>query len=151
MSAASQVVARVTHRFRFSPEAVFDAWTTGDKVRGWFGPGLGDVVRVAIDRRVGGSFLFVQRRGLDDVEHFGKYVEFERPYRLAFTWQVKGTGDNSRVLVDIADIEGGCEVSLAHELSPQWENYRERTQAAWAKMLTAMAETLNHQTRPSET
>ena len=142
MSNSSQFAARVTHRFRATPEAVFDAWLTGDKVRRWFAPGLGEMTRIAVEPRVGGSFLFAQRRGLDEVEHLGKYVELIRPERLAFTWQVKGTADTSRVAIDIEPNNEGCELTLVHELSPAWENYVERTRAAWTKMLNAMAEAL---------
>jgi uncharacterized protein YndB with AHSA1/START domain len=138
----SPLAARVTHRFHVAPEAVFDAWLSSDKVRRWFGPGLGEMTRVAVDARVGGSFLFAQRRGLSEVEHLGKYEELARPNRLAFTWQVKGTKDTSRVIIDIAATTDGCEVTLVHQLSPAWENYVERTQAAWTKMLNAMAEAI---------
>jgi uncharacterized protein YndB with AHSA1/START domain len=134
--------ARVTHRFRAAPEAVFDAWLTGEKVRRWFAPGLGEMTRVAVDPRVGGSFLFAQRRGMDEVEHLGKYEELFRPDRLAFTWQVKGTADISRVVIDIAATADGCELTLVHQLHPHWANYVERTQSAWTKMLNAMAEAI---------
>jgi uncharacterized protein YndB with AHSA1/START domain len=136
---STPVIARVTHRFAASADAVFYAWITGAKIRKWFGPGSGEMVRVGVDARPGGAFLFVQRRGMDDVEHVGKYLEFERPHRLAFTWQVKGTADSSKVFVDIQPDGTGSVVTLAHELSPNWADYRERTEAAWTKMLTAMA------------
>jgi uncharacterized protein YndB with AHSA1/START domain len=76
---------------------------------------------------------------MDNVEHNGKYVEFIRPERLAFTWSVKGTGHDSRVVIDIAPVADGSVLKLVHELDPHWENYRERTAASWTKMLTAMA------------
>ena len=142
MATTEQLVARVTHRFDAPAETVFDAWITSAKIRKWFAPGLGEMVRVAVDARVGGSFSFVQRRGMDDIDHFGKYLEFDRASRLAFTWQVRGTQDARRVFVAIADAAGGCEVTVAHELSPAWANYVDRTQAAWTKMLNAMTEAL---------
>jgi uncharacterized protein YndB with AHSA1/START domain len=108
-------------------------------VRNWFGPGLGEIVRVAIDAREGGAFSFVQRRGLDDLDHHGKYLEFIRPERLVFTWAVKGTSDTSQVTVDIAATADGCQVSLTHDLHPHWKDYRERVAASWQKMLSAMA------------
>jgi uncharacterized protein YndB with AHSA1/START domain len=141
MSSAQQVTARVTQRFNASAESVFDSWVTSDKIRKWFAPGLGEMVRVAVDARKGGSFSFVQRRGLADVEHLGKYLEFDRPTRLVFTWQVKGTADTSRVVVDIVPASR-CELTLTHELHPHWADYREKTETAWTKMLNAMAEAL---------
>jgi uncharacterized protein YndB with AHSA1/START domain len=139
MSPSNEITATVTHTFAASPEKVFDAWITGEKVREWFAPGMGEMVRVAIDARLGGAFSFVQRRGMDDVDHLGKYIEFARPDRLAFTWQIKGTPHSSRVLIDIVPTAAGCELSLAHELHPHWADYKEKVAASWAKMLGAMA------------
>ena len=123
-------------------EAVFDAWITSNKVRQWFAPGLGEMSRVLIDARVGGSFVFAQRRGLDEVEHTGSYKEIERPTRLAFTWQVKNAPHSSLVAIDIAAVENGCEVTLTHHLHPHWADYRDRMEASWKKMLIAMADAL---------
>ena|SRR5215471_10937008 len=135
----SQVKVQVTHYFKVKPEIVFDAWITSDKIKKWFGPGLGEMVRIAVDAREGGSFSFVQRRGTEDVDHIGTYTEFLRPYRLAFTWQVKDTPHSSKVFIQIANIPSGAELILTHELHPHWANYRDKTEAAWTKMLTAMA------------
>jgi len=142
MSSTDAVIAKVTHQFTAPPEAVFDAWVTSEKIRKWFAPGLGELVRVAVEGRVGGSFSFVQRRGLDDVDHIGKYLEFDRPQRLAFTWQVRGTSHTSRVFIDILPIESGTELTLVHELAPHWADYKEKTAASWTKMLNAMADAI---------
>lgn len=142
MNSPSQVKARITREFAAAPEAVFEAWITGDKVRKWFGPGLGEMTRVAVDARESGSFSFVQRRGMDDVDHIGKYLEFYRPNRLVFTWQVKGTAHNSKVIIDIEPTATGSRLTLVHELDPHWADYREKTEAAWTKMLNAMAEAI---------
>lgn len=133
----------VTHRFDAGPERVFDAWLDPDSVRQWFGPGLGEMVRVDVDPQVGGKFSFVQRRGEDDVDHVGTYLELDRPRRLAFTWGVPQDSDDiSRVVIDIAPREEGSELTLTHELHPDWADYAERTEEAWSKMLDAMDEAL---------
>jgi uncharacterized protein YndB with AHSA1/START domain len=142
MSDSLPIKAQVIHRFASPAEAVFDAWITSNKVRQWFAPGLGEISRIAIDARVGGSFLFAQRRGMSDVEHIGSYKELERPTRLAFTWQVKGTPDSSLVSIDIAQVETGCELTLTHHMQPYWAHYRDRLEASWKKMLDAMAAAL---------
>jgi hypothetical protein len=53
-----------------------------------------------------------------------------------------GTTDSSRVTIDIAPLEKGCELTLIHELHPDWADYADRTEAAWTKMLDALATTL---------
>jgi uncharacterized protein YndB with AHSA1/START domain len=139
MNSTTEIAVKVTHIFNAPREAVFDAWIASERIRQWFAPGLGEMVRVALDARVGGSFSFVQRRGMADVDHIGKYLELDRPQRLAFTWQVRGTSDTSRVFIDIVPKNEGCELTLVHELAPSWADYKDKTAAAWTKMLNAMA------------
>ena len=138
------VSARVTRPFDTSPERVFDAWITPEKVRQWFAPGLGEIVRVTIEARIGGSFSFVQRRSSLDVDHTGEYLEMDRPRRLVFTWRVPPSPDTSRVIVEIALSESGSgsEVTVTHELHPAWADYAGRAESAWTQMLDAMAATL---------
>jgi uncharacterized protein YndB with AHSA1/START domain len=142
MSDSLPIKAFVTYRFAAPADAVFDAWITANKVRRWFGPGLGEMSRIAIDARAGGTFIFAQKRGLQDVEHIGSYKEFARPARLEFTWQVKGTPDSSLVSIQIDDAGGGCELKLTHHLHPHWADYRERMESSWRKMLDAMADAI---------
>lgn len=74
----------MTHRFNVSAERVFDAWLDPAKVKQWFGPGLGEMVRVDVEPRVGGTFSFVQRRGNDAIDHVGVYlVTHEMPQQWA--------------------------------------------------------------------
>jgi uncharacterized protein YndB with AHSA1/START domain len=143
MESQPHVNARVTRRFNASPERVFDAWLDVEKVRKWFAPGMGEMVRVETDPRIGGSFFFVQRRNGQDVEHTGEYVEIDRPRRLVFTWRVPPSTDSSRVSIDIVPLEAGSEVTLTHELHPDWAEYASRAEGAWANMLDAIAQTLS--------
>lgn len=69
---------RVTRHFEFSAERVFDAWLDPHKVGRWlFTTPTSQIVRVQIDARVGGGFLIVDRRGGEDVEHTGEYLELD--------------------------------------------------------------------------
>lgn len=53
-----------------------------------------------------------------------------------------GEKASSRVIVDILALETGCELTLTHELHPDWADYAGRTEAAWSGMLDALAVTL---------
>lgn len=147
--ADNAVVARVTHRFAASAERVFNAWLDPRQVEVWGaaaerqGP-RGEMVRVCIDARVGGSFSWQVRRGGALVEHVGTYLEIERPRRLVFTWAVAGHGDEtpSKVTIEITPLGTGCEVALTHEMDPKWKDFVERAAAAWSLMLRYIAEAL---------
>jgi uncharacterized protein YndB with AHSA1/START domain len=73
----------------------------------------------------------------------GKYLEIDRPRRLAFTWGVReNLPDTSRLMIDIAVQENACELTLAHEMSPDWTNFVDRAVESWTKMLAALATAL---------
>ena len=93
------VQVRVTRCFSAPPEQVFDAWLDVERAGKWlFAAPSGQMVRVEIDARVGGSFVFVDRRNGDEIEHTGEYVEIDRPRRLVFTFSVpKFSSDSTRV------------------------------------------------------
>jgi len=136
----STIHVRVTRRFDASAERVFDAWLDPAKVAKWFAPQLGPMVRVAIDARVGGRFSFCQRRGADDVDHVGEYLELDRPRRLVFTWAMADAPDDaSRVSIDIAPSGSGCELTLVHEMDSKWKDYASRTESGWKSLLDGIA------------
>jgi uncharacterized protein YndB with AHSA1/START domain len=129
-------VVRVERRMNASAERVFDAWLDPARVPLWFAPGLGPMTRVHIDARVGGGFSFMQRRGDEDVDHVGEYLEIDRPRRLVFTWSMpQYTEDVSKVSLDIVPDGNGSHVTLVHEMDPKWAEYAERTRDGWEKML----------------
>jgi uncharacterized protein YndB with AHSA1/START domain len=145
MNADTSIHARVVRRFSASPERVFDAWLDPRKVATWiFAAGPADeIVRVEIDARTGGSFTFTLRRDGEEIEHTGQYLEIVRPRRLVFSWAIpKDSPDSDRVSVEIVPLETGCELTLTHELHPEWAAYAPKTEAAWAKMLEALARAL---------
>jgi uncharacterized protein YndB with AHSA1/START domain len=144
MNAKPPVNVRVTRRFSASPERVFDAWLNPGMIGRWmFGPALREeeVVRISLDARLGGAFSFVVRRQGEEIDHVGEYLVIDRPLRLVFTWGI-AQGDSSRVIIDIVPLKTGCELTLTHELHPDWADYASRTEAGWTKMLDALATTL---------
>jgi uncharacterized protein YndB with AHSA1/START domain len=147
MNSESHVNVRVTRRFSALPEQVFDAWLDPEMVGKWmFGPALREeeVVRITLDPHVGGSFSFVVRRQGQEIDHVGKYLEIDRPRRLVFTWGVADMeGSSSRVIIEIVPLETGSELTLTHELHPDWADYASRTEAGWTKMLDVLAATLS--------
>lgn len=134
----------VTRRFDAPAAQVYDAWLTPELIGRWmFGPALRDeeVLSITADGRVGGSFSFLVRRQGAEIDHVGEYLTLERPRRLVFTWAIReNLPDTSTVTVEIAPAETGCELTLTHQLAPDWADYAERTANAWRLMLGALAE-----------
>lgn len=133
----------VTRRLDASPERVFDAWLDpATAARFLFATPTGEIVRIEIDARVGGGFTIVDRRpDVGDAEHFGTYVEIDRPRRLVFDFAVEaGMKDATRVTVTITPAGEGCELTLTHE--GVWDDYAERTEGGWTMILDRLARAL---------
>ena len=136
------VTVQMTHRSRHPPAVVFDAWLTPEIAgRFLFATPTGTMVRAEIDPRVGGAFVFVDRREGVDFEHVGEYLEIDRPRRLVFFFRVPAFSDlASVVIIEIAPTEGGCELTLTHEgVLP---DYAEGTKGGWTGILAGLDQAL---------
>lgn len=138
---------RVTRRLTAAPERVFDAWLDEGTAGEWlFATPDGEMVRVAIDGRVGGRFEIVERRDGEDVLHTGTYEEIERPSRLAFTLRVPNYASHSdRVTIDVEPAEGGSELVLAQTVPQGSPASPERIERGWGKVLDALAARLERE------
>jgi uncharacterized protein YndB with AHSA1/START domain len=108
----------VKRSFAASAERVFGAWLDPERARHFLftHPGKQDIVRADVDARVGGKVLFVVRRNGKDSDHFGEYLEIERPRRLVFTLCVPAAwSEPSLIQIDIVPVESGCELTLRHQ------------------------------------
>jgi uncharacterized protein YndB with AHSA1/START domain len=141
MTPLPPVGVRVTHRYDAPPESVFGAWIHPDRIAHWmFGPVVRDeqVIHLAVDARVGGTFSFRVLRHQHEIDHVGEYLEIDPPRRLVFTWGVASEAARSRVTVEIEPIGSGSALTLTHELHPDWADFAARTEEAWAAMLNAL-------------
>ncbi|WP_035612312.1 SRPBCC domain-containing protein [Haloferula sp. BvORR071] len=140
----------VTRQYPASSEEAFDAWLNPAKVGKWmFGPPLREekVLRMGLEPKVGGRFSFVVEREGKEFDHAGKYLEIARPERLTFTWGVRGMSDESKSRVSLVFLPTaeGCELTLTHELDPEWADFAERTRAGWEKILDSLGRFLRQQ------
>jgi uncharacterized protein YndB with AHSA1/START domain len=144
MSNETYIDVAVTRQFNFPPERVFDAFLDVQKARQFmFATEAGEMVRAEVDPRVGGKFVFTDRREEGEVEHVGEFVEIDRPRRLVFVYGIPMySPDQDRVTVEISPLESGCEVKLTHALNPKWADYAERTKQGWTMILAGLEKTL---------
>jgi uncharacterized protein YndB with AHSA1/START domain len=139
MTPDARPTVQVKKQLTASAERVFDAWLDPKSAGRWlFATATGQMVRVEIDARVGGQFIFVDRREGQDIEHCGEYVEIDRPRRLVFTFGVpKYSSETTRVIIDILPRDTGCELTLTHEgVLPE---YADRTERGWTDILGRLA------------
>jgi uncharacterized protein YndB with AHSA1/START domain len=140
------VHAIVLHRFTLPAEHVFAAWFDPIWLGRWmFGPNVRDesVVRLSIDPRVGGKFSFVVNRGGKEIDHVGEYLEIERPRLLVFTWATRDSlAETSRVIVEIAARDQGCDVKPTHVMGAHWSAFIDKAAESWSRMLEALERAL---------
>jgi uncharacterized protein YndB with AHSA1/START domain len=142
----STVTARVRRRYRASPERVFDAWLDPAQVAGWMGAaarreGMGDLVHVELDARVGGRYRFVYRRAGSELTQSGSFLEIRRPRRLVFSWDI-ALPDVERIEIEITPTAEGCELLLEHVMDPAWRGDVSPATAAWASVMVSLADAL---------
>jgi uncharacterized protein YndB with AHSA1/START domain len=109
---------------RASRQRVYEAWTRPEELRKWLAPGPMRVVHAQADLRVGGAYRIQMEGSMDGhpelaerrVSAMGEYTELVANERVSFTWRVDfNTDPESRVTVQLRDVEGGTELVLIHE------------------------------------
>ena len=111
----------LVRRIAARPSIVFEALTTAEGIRAWFGPDDLPVILAEIDARVGGAYR-VRFQTHDGQQHeaFGEYLEVDPPRRLVMSWRYASGGEpeeagrTSRLEIEVAAFEGGSELTLTH-------------------------------------
>lgn len=135
-----KIKVQVSHRFNAPMERVFDTLMDVDKAKKFmFATLTGKMIRAEIDGKVGGSFVFIERRPTGDASHYGKYLRIDRPTHVAFEFTVqKDAPEGDLVTIDIAPLKQGCEVKLTHEVSADYAEFQERIEEGWDGILDGL-------------
>jgi uncharacterized protein YndB with AHSA1/START domain len=139
MTAEALARVVVTHRYAAAPERVFDAFLDVAIARRFlFATATGQMIEAEIDPRVGGRFVFVERRpDMGDVRHVGEYLEIDRPRLLVFTFGVPQFDRRmTTVAIEIRADGDGCELTLTNEGVPP--DYAENNHAGWSRILDGL-------------
>lgn len=142
MPAPSTAPVVAQHRYESPPERVFDAWLDPAIARRFlFATDDGRMIRAEIDARPGGRFRFTEERTSGVADHRGEYVEVTRPWRLVFTFSA-GDPVADRVTVELVPAGEGTDLTLTHEIRPEWADYVDRTRDGWLTVLQGLADVL---------
>ena len=105
---------RLTKVVRAPREKVFEAWTSPEWLRRWYGMTDEWTVPVAeVDLRVGGRYrIEMQPPEGDGFDEAGEFLEIVPNERLVFTMTSRAWAETLRVTVELLDHPDGCEVRL---------------------------------------
>ena len=134
--------AIAVQHFNMSSQRVYAAILDVEMIsRFMFGPLLReeDILHIENDPKVGGEFSYKVRRGENEIDHVGRFLELTPPSRIVFTWGIVGHDGGSVVFIDIAPTNEGCTVTLTHEMTPDSADFVDRARAAWEKMLGVLS------------
>ncbi|MDT7042480.1 SRPBCC domain-containing protein [Candidatus Nitronereus thalassa] len=145
-TANSQTSIQITKIYQAPREKVFEAWTTPEALKQWFGPSDDfKTPSVEVDLRVGGKYR-IQMLAPNGESHIvgGTYKEISAPGKLVFTWAWEaggGCGDTepgatteTLVTVEFRNRDGETEMVLTHEQFPNPES-REKHNEGWGGCL----------------
>jgi uncharacterized protein YndB with AHSA1/START domain len=139
MSGAERATVTVSLEIAASPDRVFDEWLNPDRAKRWlFSTPTGEMIRAELDPRVGGKFVYTDRRDGVDIDHMGEFLEIDRPHRLTFTFSVPHySSESTTVRLWFEPTPVGCEVALHHEgILPEWA---EPSRQGWTEILAKLA------------
>jgi uncharacterized protein YndB with AHSA1/START domain len=85
----------ITRVFDAPAELVFEAWTTPELVKRWWGYETGEWLVCEVDLRVGGHWRWVVREGDMEVGFHGEYRQIDPPHRLVSTEVFEGFPDGT--------------------------------------------------------
>ena len=128
--------------FRVPAQPVYDAILDPAMIaRFMFGPLLREeeILHIRNDPKVGGRFSFKVRRGDQELDHVGAYLELTPPSRIVFTWAVIPQPESSTISIDISPTADGCSLRLTHDMPPEYADFVDRARGSWEKMLGVLA------------
>ena len=146
----TSTIVRVQRAYACTADTVYDAWLDPHMARRfWFAtPPKGEIVRCDIEPGVNGPFTIVDRRPLEvgaaqsiDVEHSGRFLQLDRPRRIAFSFGLpQFQSHETAVIIDIEPQGDGCELTLRHDLGLAEDavDMLEQAEAGWTRMLASL-------------
>ena len=100
----------ITRAFDAPADLIFQAYTTPELVKRWWGFETSEWLACDIDLRVGGQWRYVTRDDDMEVGFHGEYREIDRPHRLVSTEAYEGAPDpdaNATVnVVTLDEVDG---------------------------------------------
>jgi uncharacterized protein YndB with AHSA1/START domain len=126
------------YTFQASTTSVYDAWITKPVAELWLFKNETNQLYFETDLKEGGRFSVVEYDGKRKIDHWGKYLEIDRPNTLHFTLEVPAHFEGtSEVFIEVKETPGGTRVAFT-----QKNIDTSKTESAWKGMFAKLDEVL---------
>jgi uncharacterized protein YndB with AHSA1/START domain len=126
------------YTFQASATSVYDAWITKPVAELWLFKNETNQLYFETDLKEGGGFSVVEYDREKKIDHWGKYLEIDRPNTLHFTLEVPAHFDGvSEVFIEVKETPGGTQLAFT-----QKNIDTSKTESAWKGMLAKLDEVL---------
>jgi uncharacterized protein YndB with AHSA1/START domain len=126
------------YTFQASATSVYDAWITKPVAELWLFKNQTNDLDFEADLKKGGRFSVAEKDGEKAIDHWGEYLQIERPHKLRFTLEVpvhfKGV---SEVALEVKETPVGTQLNFT-----QTGIDTSKTGAAWKGMFATLDEVL---------
>jgi len=111
------LILLVRRTINAAAERLFDAWTSGDELRQWWGPPGAKCPQAEVDLRVGGRYRIANQFPDGRVIWIaGEFEAIQRPERLVYTWRIEDQPVAERVTVQFRRLgQHRTEIVIRHE------------------------------------
>lgn len=135
----SDLKVNISRKIDAPIEKVFDAWLDPVMLSRFMIPAKGMAnPQVKCDPRKGGAFEILMQVGDEQIPHTGKYLELDRPNKLAFSWESSASLPDSVVTLIFSKVdEKTTNVNLTHTKFKD-ETRRSNHESGWGNILTEL-------------
>ncbi|MEQ1724229.1 MAG: PhnA domain-containing protein, partial [Pseudobdellovibrio sp.] len=88
-------------------------------------------------------------RGEMQAEHYGTFVEIEKPTKLSFIFSVQQSTDTDYIEIFFNSNSKGCEIILQQEVKPEFKEYIEKIKMGWSTILNKLDRIVSNQNQES--
>ena len=126
------------YTFQASVTSVYDAWITRPVAELWLFKNETNQLNFESNLEKGGRFSVVESDGKKKIDHWGEYIEINRPHTLHFTLEIPALFEGiSEVLIEVKETPGGTQLVFTQKnIDPS------KTEAAWKGMFARLDEVL---------
>lgn len=138
----NELTLNIEHTINAPIEFVFNAWLDPNIMARFMTPAPGmTATDVTTNPVEGGGFKLNMNNNESVMPHYGEYIHIQKHSKLVFSWLSKVASDDTRVTLDLTEVNGGTLIKLS-QIKFINEELRDRHIQGWNGILACLEQTL---------